>query len=98
MRTIVTVMGFLCLACQPTLGSESRPNVVIILADDLGYGDVGCYGANDIRTPNLDRFANSARFFTRHYVQVPTCGASRCALVSVTRSGIGMRRTRSSIA
>mgnify|MGYP006278343089 FL=1 len=81
LRTIVTVMGFLCLACQPTLGSESRPNVVIILADDLGYGDVGCYGANDIRTPNLDGLAREGLKLKSFYAQ-PICGVSRAALMT----------------
>ena len=58
----------------------SRPNVLFLAIDDL-RDDLGAYGVAHARTPNLDRFAHSARFFTRHYVQVPTCGASRCALV-----------------
>ena len=59
---------------------SARPNVLFIAIDDL-RDDLGAYGVAHARTPNLDRFANSARFFTRHYVQVPTCGASRCALI-----------------
>ena len=57
-----------------------KPNVVFILADDLGYGDLGCYGAKDIRTPNLDRLAREGTRFTDFYVAQPVCTASRAAL------------------
>ena len=45
------------LSCQPAEAAAGKPNVVLILADDLGYGDLGCYGATKISTPNLDRIA-----------------------------------------
>ena len=47
----------LLLACVARLGADRPPNVVLILVDDLGYGDLGCFGAKDIRTPQLDRLA-----------------------------------------
>ncbi len=56
------------------------PNVLFLAIDDL-RNDLGAFGVAHAKTPNLDRFATSARFFTHHYVQVPTCGASRCALL-----------------
>ncbi len=59
-----------------------RPNVVILFADDLGYGDVGCYGATKIRTPNLDRLATAGTRFTSFYVAQPVCTASRAALMT----------------
>lgn len=59
-----------------------RPNVVIIYADDLGYGDVGCYGAKDIRTPNIDRLAQDGTRFSSFYVAQPVCTASRAALLT----------------
>ena len=49
------------------LRSADRPNVVFILADDLGYGDLGCYGQKTLSTPNLDRMAAEGLKFTRHY-------------------------------
>lgn len=62
-------------------GSTARPNVLFISIDDL-RNDLGCLGAAHARTPQLDAFAATARVFSHHYVQVPTCGASRYALLS----------------
>jgi arylsulfatase A len=58
------------------------PNFVIILADDQGYGDVGCYGAKGFQTPNLDRMAAEGIRFTDFYVAQPICSASRAALLT----------------
>jgi arylsulfatase A-like enzyme len=62
--------------------SADRPNVVVILCDDLGYGDVACYGATDIRTPNLDRMAAEGTRFTDFAVAAPLCTPSRAALMT----------------
>ena len=62
--------------------SENKPNIVFILADDLGHGDVGCYGAKHIRTPNIDRIAAEGMRLTNFYVAQPVCTASRAALLS----------------
>ncbi|HYF36710.1 MAG TPA: sulfatase [Prosthecobacter sp.] len=58
------------------------PNVVLILADDLGYGDLGCFGSKTIRTPNLDRMAVEGTRFTDFYVAQAVCSASRAALMT----------------
>jgi arylsulfatase len=62
--------------------AASRPNIVLIFADDLGYGDLGCYGAKGHTTPNLDRLAAEGARFTRFYVAQPVCSASRAALLT----------------
>jgi arylsulfatase A-like enzyme len=58
------------------------PNIVIIYADDLGYGDLGCYGSPDIATPNLDRMAKEGVRFTNFYTAQAVCSASRAALLT----------------
>ena len=62
--------------------ADPRPNILLILADDLGYADLGCFGAKDIRTPHLDRLAREGTRFTSFYVAQPVCTASRAALLS----------------
>jgi arylsulfatase A-like enzyme len=62
--------------------TESRPNIVLIYADDLGYGDVGCYGATAVKTPNVDRLAESGLRFTSGYCTSATCTPSRYALLT----------------
>lgn len=72
--------------------NERPPNVIIILADDLGYSDVGCFGATDIRTPHIDAMAKAGTRFTNFYVAQPVCTASRAALMSgcyPNRVGLG---------
>jgi arylsulfatase len=63
-------------------GSPAKPNIVLILADDLGYGDLGCYGATDLKTPNIDRLAAAGTRFTGFTVAQPVCTASRAALLT----------------
>ena len=59
-----------------------RPNIIYILADDLGYGDLGCYGQQQIKTPNLDRLAAQGMRFTQHYAGSTVCAPSRCVLMT----------------
>ncbi|MFC2141908.1 arylsulfatase [Acidobacteriota bacterium] len=68
-------------------GSTRRPNVIYILADDLGYGELGCYGQRIIRTPNLDRMAAEGMRFTQHYAGSPVCAPSRCVLLTGKHTG-----------
>ena len=62
--------------------SSSRPNVVLIVVDDLGYGELGCYGGREIPTPNIDALAARGTRFTSGYVTAPFCAASRAALLT----------------
>src|SRR5436190_14758409 len=66
----------------PPPAVAAPPNVVIIFADDLGYGDLGCYGNTRIRTPNLDRMAAEGTRLTDFYVAQAVCTASRTALLT----------------
>ena len=67
--------------------SAGRPNIIFILADDLGYGDVGCYGQEKIKTPRLDRLASEGIRFTSHYAGFTVCSPSRCALMTGKHMG-----------
>ena len=64
-----------------------RPNIVFILADDLGYGDVGCYGQTKIKTPNIDRMAVDGIRFTQAYAGCTVCGPSRSVLMTGQHTG-----------
>jgi arylsulfatase A-like enzyme len=59
-----------------------KPNVIFIVVDDLGYGELGCYGGKDIPTPRIDALAASGARFTSGYVTAPFCAASRAALMT----------------
>ncbi len=67
--------------------SASRPNIIFILADDLGYGDLGCYGQQVIQTPNLDRMAAEGLRFTQFYAGATVCAPSRCVLMTGLHTG-----------
>jgi arylsulfatase A-like enzyme len=71
---------FILFSLCPSLFA-ALPNIIVILADDLGYGDLGCYGAKDIRTPHLDKMASEGLKLTSFYAQ-PICGPSRAALMT----------------
>ena len=75
-----------------TAGTPDRPNVILIMADDLGYGDVGCYGQKQIATPNIDQLAKEGMLFTRHYAGAPVCAPSRGTLMTGKHVGHGSVR------
>jgi len=79
----VILAGVVALLIPAWTGSQEdeRPNIVIVFTDDQGYGDLGCYGSEEIRTPRLDRLAAEGTRFTDFYAQV-TCGPSRSALLT----------------
>jgi hypothetical protein len=73
--------------CSPSEGASrgsrgSTPNIVLIFADDLGYADIGPFGATAYKTPHLDRLAKEGRRFTSFYTAQPVCSASRAALLT----------------
>jgi len=70
-----------------SLNNADKPNIIFILADDLGYGDLGVYGQTKIETPNIDRLAGSGMLFTSHYSGSPVSAPSRCVLLTGKHSG-----------
>jgi len=70
-----------------SLTRSRKPNIIFILADDLGYAELGCYGQKKIRTPNIDRLASEGMRFNQHYSGSPVCAPSRCALMTGKHTG-----------
>ncbi len=85
-RFAQTTAGALALAGmgldRPTWAQSAKPNIMFILADDLGYADVSCYGQRDYTTPNIDRLAIEGVRFTQGYANSPDCSATRTALIT----------------
>jgi arylsulfatase len=80
-RSLILLLLLGCSAPAPR-HSDRPPNIVIILTDDQGYADIGCFGAKEIKTPNLDRMAREGMRFTDFYVAQAVCTASRAALMT----------------
>jgi arylsulfatase A-like enzyme len=94
-RAVPLALGVLTLVAPATglsRADEKRANIVFIIADDLGYGDLGCYGQQKIRTPNLDRLAREGMRFTNHYSGSNVCAPSRCVLMTGKHPGHGYIR------
>ncbi|MEA2063677.1 MAG: arylsulfatase [Gemmatimonadota bacterium] len=75
------------LSCAGKQRAARKPNIIFIMADDLGYGDLGCYGQREIRTPNLDALAAAGMRFTDHYAGSTVCAPSRCCLMTGLHTG-----------
>ncbi len=83
MKQITLFVATLCASCGQLFAAD-RPNVVAILADDLGYGSVGCYGADGklVRTPNIDRLAREGRRFTDANTTSSVCSPTRYSVLT----------------
>ncbi|MHC4878167.1 MAG: arylsulfatase [Planctomycetota bacterium] len=79
----LSLLASLCMTAQ----ADDRPNVIYILADDLGYGDLSCYGQEKFKTPNIDRLATEGLKFTGHYSGNTVCSPSRAVLMTGQHSG-----------
>lgn len=80
---LILLLTLCCLAVQ----ARDKPNVIFILADDLGYGDLGCYGQKMIQTPNIDQLAANGIRFTQFYAGTSVCAPSRAALMTGLHTG-----------
>src|SRR5262245_6483340 len=75
------VVVVVALAGTAPAVAQTRPNILLIVTDDVGYGDIGNYGAPDVKTPNLDRLAREGTRFSDFYA-APTCSPTRASLIS----------------
>ena len=83
------ILGITALSAMPALGqtASSRPNIIYILMDDLGFGDIGCYGQEKIETPHIDQLRQEGMRFTQHYTGSPVSAPARCVLMTGMHSG-----------
>lgn len=79
---VVLLLLLSAATAESATAAEPRPNILFIIVDDLGYGELGCYGGKDVPTPNIDRLAASGARFTSGYVTAPFCAASRAGLLT----------------
>lgn len=79
---MIFLLNDVCIQAQ-----QSKPNIVFILADDLGYGDLGCYGSSQIRTPHIDALAKNGIRFTQFYAGSTVCAPSRASLMTGLHTG-----------
>ena len=105
-KTYITIALLSPLACTAAMGAkkakasnQQKPNVIIILADDLGYGDLGCYGAKNVETPNVDKLAKQGIRFTDAHaiastVPHPATPFSRANMHGASRAPMWLRAMR----
>jgi arylsulfatase A-like enzyme len=81
------LLGLLLLQTVFLNAETSRPNIIFIMADDLGYGDLGCYGQSEIQTPHIDQLAQEGMRFTQCYAGSTVCAPTRCVLMTGLHTG-----------
>lgn len=84
---VFAVLSLLAALAAPNSMAAGRPNLIYILLDDAGYGDLGCYGQKRFQTPNIDRLAGEGMKFTQHYSGSTVCAPTRCVLMTGLHTG-----------
>ena len=88
MKNVNLLLGISFLSATPIWSQiTDKPNIIYILMDDLGYGDLGCYGQEKIETPHIDNLSQNGMRFTQHYSGSPVSAPSRCVLLTGLHSG-----------
>ncbi|HSH94939.1 MAG TPA: sulfatase-like hydrolase/transferase, partial [Roseimicrobium sp.] len=82
MRTILLILCLIALSLENASAASERPNVILVLIDDMGWGDLSCFGNTQAKTPNIDRLAAEGIRFSQFYVNSPICSPSRTALMT----------------
>jgi arylsulfatase A len=85
--SLLLLFGAICLAAATPTEAAQKPNIIVILADDLGWNELGCYGQRKIRTPHLDKLAAEGQRWTQFYSGAPTCAPSRNVLLTGRHTG-----------
>ena len=97
----VSGAGALALALGPhplaARTSNDKPNIIFIMADDLGYKELGCYGQQKIKTPNVDLLASEGMRFTDYYTGSAVCAPARCNLMTGIHGGQAYIRNNSQV-
>ena len=86
MKKAARLLLLLPLLC-PGLSAADQPNIIYIMLDDAGYGDVSCYGQKNFKTPNVDALAGGGLKFTQHYSGSTVCAPTRCCLMTGLHTG-----------
>ena len=94
-RIFLTLFATFALAASIHASEPKKPNIIFIMADDLGYAEVGCYGQKKIKTPSLDKLAAQGMRFTQYYAGNAVCAPSRCVLMTGLHSGHAYIRNNS---
>jgi len=81
-RVFILIFSIVLISCSSGTKKTISPNIVLIMADDLGYGDIGCFGSNEYRTPNIDQLASDGITFTDYHSNVAVCTPTRAALLT----------------
>jgi arylsulfatase A-like enzyme len=92
MKTLFSLLVLSCLFSLSRAGTP-RPNIIYIMADDLGWAELGSYGQKKIKTPNLDRLAKEGMRFTQHYTSAPVCAPARFSLMTGKHGGHALVRS-----
>src|SRR6202008_3394548 len=87
LRTLLALLLTVSAMAAGTPAAAPPPNIIFILCDDLGYGDVGAFGQKKIKTPNIDRLAAEGMKLTQHYAGNNVCAPSRCVLMTGKHPG-----------
>ena len=82
--SIIYIFSTIFISCDKL---KEQPNIIYILADDLGYGELGVFGQKIIETPNIDALANNGMIFTDHYSGSPVCAPSRSVFITGQHTG-----------
>ncbi|MDB5015108.1 MAG: arylsulfatase, partial [Daejeonella sp.] len=82
LRVIPLLILLAFVGCEQKIKVDTKPNIVLIYIDDLGYGDLSCYGAKALKTPNIDGLANNGLLFTDAHSAASTCTPSRYSLLT----------------